>query len=188
LAVLILVLVATKALGATATWVFDTGFSRDAVTKHEGSKVWWSTYAGNVDHHVLSSFFFTSDPLPPNTFYNDRFNGAGDFTITDQPSGDTMVVHIPMAVSPSSGTCDTTFTLQGGAAGDGQSFVYTYQVKAPAGDWQVLKRNTPKLSISYTPGAGCTPGTYSFRSRSALPDDPSQRSDWSRRVDVVISP
>jgi hypothetical protein len=70
--------------------------------------------------------------------------------------------------------------VQGGvkAQNGTQSFVHTYQVLTPGGTWQAIgKKNTNKLALTYTPGAGCAQGIYKFRVRSALPTDHSQRSD-----------
>jgi hypothetical protein len=185
----ILLLAATSALASSGIVVYDSGFTQSDVTHRQSAKVAWYVDAVDAQDHVVSAFFFTSPSLPPDTFFSERFNGSGDFVITDSPSGDTMTVHVRPVLSPLSGACGTTFTVRGGTVGPhgGQIFVYTYQVQSPGNGWLTLDKNTTAMTIPYSPGTGCTPGTYKFRVRSALPMNHPLHSDWSRHVEVTVS-
>jgi hypothetical protein len=186
----LMLLASSPAFAGTRTNnVFDAGFIPLHVIKMgQGSKVQWYFDSENQQEHVVSSFFFASPNQGPATLFTQQFTGAGTYIIADTPSGDMMQVQVRAVATPASGACDTTFTVQGGVPVEhGKALIYTYGVMVPGGSWQDVARDTPDLTASYSPGAGCSAGTYKFRVRTELARHPGQHSDYSRVVLVSVA-
>jgi hypothetical protein len=102
------------------------------------------------------------------------YTAAGKYLVTDA-LGHSMLVKVPIEVSPSAGTTSTVFSIAW--AGDApKGFVYDVQILRPGAKWHNWLMHQTVGSTAFTPDAGV--GYYKFRARMRKTSNQAS-SDWS---------
>jgi hypothetical protein len=169
--------------------VGNSGFDPTVAKIALGQEAWWTVAPGSASHSVTDDSglgLFDSGLIQPGSAFDQTFDVAGGYTITDSATGHTAQLVVPVAVSPSSGTTSTPFTLSWAATAPTGSYEIDVEVQRPGSSSWVNWSGSPTGSsgTAFTPDAG--PGTYRFRAR--LYDFADQRSSgWSAPATFTVS-
>ena len=110
------------------------------------------------------------------SYFSFAFVAAGSYAYRDtlHPTL-TGTVKVPLAVSPTSGTTSTTFTITWASAAPPAGYVVDVQNQRPGSStWASWKSGVSTFSGTFVPDSGT--GTYSFRSR--IRNNSNQAASW----------
>jgi uncharacterized repeat protein (TIGR01451 family) len=154
--------------------VRDTGvvpFFRDVPL---GGVLQWDFFGPSVheitDAHGLG--FLDTGPIAPVNDFRFTFDVSGEIRTQDLAAFPANIgkIVIPVQVSPSAGTVDSSFTVTWATAAPPGGLVEDIQIRRPGGSWAPWHHDaTTLLQDAFQPDAG--PGTYAFRSRLRDPSD-----------------
>lgn len=153
------------AMGTTFRWTNDDGV--DHISTQDSPLRKWNT--GVIEPNQSSSAVV-------------RWAGTYPYHCAIHPSM-TGRVRVPIAVGPSSGTVDDTYTITAATENAPSGFVYDVQMKQGNGSWANFKRGLTSSSTAFDPDAT---GTYSFRSRLRKKSN-GATSGWSIPRTIVVS-
>ena len=145
--------------------IVDFAFSPSGVKAAMGSTVTW-TNNGTVNHTSTQDSplaLWTTGPIAPGASSSTTLTAAGTYTYHCAiHTFMTGKVKVPVAVSPTSGTIATTFTITLATVAAPSGFVYDVQMKTGTGSFVKFKNGLTTASMTFHPAAI---GTYAFRSR-----------------------
>lgn len=168
--------------------VQDSGFAPATATVAFGSQVWWSVPSGDRRSHEIADGsgmgLFDSGLRTPGSSFGYAFPAAGAYSILDVPTGNTGTVKVPMAVSPSSGSLSTVFTISWAATPAPSGYLFKAQVKRPGSSTYSTWTTTADPSATFRADAGT--GTYSFRTK-VTESGSGLSSGWSPPKAIKVS-
>ncbi len=165
--------------------VVDYAFSPKGVKAPMGATVQWT----NTGVHTHTStqdapLGLWSLSLSPGTSQSTMLTAAGAYPYHCAIHA-VMVgkVKVPGAVSPSSGTTSTIFTITLASVPAASGFSYGVQMRVGSGSWTSYATGVTTTTTTFHPSA---PGTYSFRSR-LFRISTGGASGWSPARTVTVS-
>jgi len=164
--------------------VDDEAISPRIARASQGNTVGWSLI-GSATHEIVETSglnLFDSGARVTGTSFQFAFNSAGSYPVSDQISGATSTVAIPVQV-PAKGRVNKPLTVTWSTAPPANGFVFDAQVQIPGGTFQDWITGQTLAAANYLPAAS---GDYLFRAR--LRDGVSgASSNWSPPGKVNVS-
>ncbi len=183
------VLVASPAQAATKNISIvsrTAGFSPATVTGAFGTTFKWTNNDSLTHTSTQNSplSLWNSGNISGGSSYSKVINFAGTYryhcTIHTSMTGK---IRVPIAVSPTSGSPSTTFTITVAAVSAPSGFTYDAQKKRGSGSWTTLKSGFTTKSVTFRPSQT---GTWSFRARLHKTSG-GATSGWSPARSVSVS-
>jgi len=144
--------------------IVDFAFSPSGVKAAMGSTVTW-TNNGTVNHTSTQDSplaLWTTGPIAPSASASTTLTAAGTYTYHCAiHTFMTGKVKVPVAVSPTTGTIATTFTITIATVTAPSGFVYDVQMKTGSGSFVKFKRGLTTTTTTFHPALS---GSYAFRS------------------------
>jgi plastocyanin len=143
--------------------VNDNFFSPGTATVSRGGTVRW-TNVGSVRHTTTSNspLSLWNASLPPGAEFDTTLVAAGTYAYhCSVHFGMSGSVKVPLAVSPTSGSTATTFTVTVASGAAPSGFQYVVQKKDPGGSFQAFRT----LTAASTTFRATSPGAYQFRAQ-----------------------
>ncbi len=163
-AVLLLGAAGAQAATTRTVDVTEFAFTPTAVAAAEGDAVRW-TDRGSLSHTTTSTITGAvgwNSTLTPGGSFSKSLPGAGTYAYHCNFHSMSGKVKVRVAVSPSSGSVGTTFTVKVASVAAPTGYRYAPQVKVPGStSWSSLPTTTA-TSVSYVANKA---GTYAFRSK-----------------------
>jgi plastocyanin len=166
----------------------DNDFTPLAGVTYQGVKVDFHMQGPDNNHTITDDSgmdWYDSKVLPVNADWQWTYNGAGNYAFECTLHTDmTLIIKIPIQVSPLTGHTWTSFKVTWAAAAPPSGFAYDIQIERPGDDWEGWKTGVTTTSASFVPDDG--KGTYSFRAR--MKRNTSGAGSWySVPVDITVT-
>jgi plastocyanin len=167
--------------------IVDFAFSPTTVKAAMGSTVTW-TNTGAANHTSTQDDpldLWVTGTITPSHSASTTLTAAGTYAYhCSIHTFMTGKVKVPGAVSPSSGTIATTFTITVATVAAPNGFVYDVQMKIGSGSFSSFKRGLTTTTTTFHPSVT---GTYAFRSRLRDIGSTPGASGWSPAKTITVS-
>jgi plastocyanin len=160
--------ITTIAMGTTITWHNATASTDHTATQNSKLHLWnTGTVGGGTSASRTISF---AGSYPYHCVFHYTLGMVGR-------------ISVPIAVSPSSGTTSTTFTVTVATEKAPSAFVYDIQKRKGSGSWTFYRKGVTSKSVGFHPSST---GTFSFRSRvRRLANDGTSGWSLSRKISAT---
>jgi hypothetical protein len=156
------VAVTAASAAVTAVTIKDFSFTPSATAVNRGGTVTWTNNGPSTHTTTQNAGLWNSGRLPRGSSFNTVLFAAGSYPYHCAiHSSMTGAVNVPIAVTPSTGSVSTVFTVTVASKTAPTGFEYNVQMKPPGGAFATWRT----VTTATTPFTASSTGAYSFRSR-----------------------